>query len=39
MICELQMWMNVLQALIAAMIMQRATTLGEVTSAIATLDM
>ena len=33
------MWMNVLQALIAVMIMQRATTLGEVMSVIATLDM
>ena len=35
---ELQMWMNVLKALIAVMIMQLAITLMEVTPALATLD-
>ena len=35
---ELQMWMNVLKALKAVMIMQLATILMEVTSALATLD-
>ena len=38
MTCELQMWMNVLQATIAVMMMQHATTLKGVIPALATLD-
>ena len=37
-IFELQMWMNVLEAIIAVMIMQLATTAQEITPALATLD-
>ena len=36
--CDLQMWMNVLEALISAIIMRLVTTLKEVTPALATLD-
>ena len=36
--CELQMWVNVLKALIAVMTMQLATTFKEVTPALATVD-
>ena len=39
MICELQIYLNVLEALIGVISMQLATTLKGVTSAIATLDM
>ena len=35
---QMQMWMNVLEATIAAMIMQLATTAQEITPALATLD-
>ena len=37
-IFELQMWMNAQEAIIAAMIMQLATTVQEITPALATLD-
>ena len=36
--CDLQRWMNVLEALIGVILMQLATTLKEVTPALATLD-
>lgn len=36
--CDLQMWMNVLEALIVVIPMQLATTLMGVTLALATLD-
>ena len=36
--CDLQMWMNVLEALIGVIGMQLVTTLKEVTPALATVD-